>query len=156
MLINISVQAQEYCYQERISWRIDGNKILTGALAFISGSAKGFNETLQFRYAQFQKAFPGAGRQWFDPRVSWRNKYRDGDPDHGSKYFLSTSLLVMFTDQYHLNNFIQRACLTGALVIKLGDEKKPLIHYLFDLFYYSACYQAGFIATYYPFSGRIY
>lgn len=29
----------------------------------------------------------------------------------------------MFTDQYHLNNFIQRAAITAALVIKIGEGK---------------------------------
>jgi hypothetical protein len=56
----------------------------------------------------------------------------------------------MFTDQYHLNNFIQRSALTAALVIKIGEGKKPLKHYLFDLLFYSACHQAGFHAIYSP------
>ncbi|MEO7983124.1 MAG: hypothetical protein ABI688_03475 [Bacteroidota bacterium] len=63
-------------------------------------------------------------------------------------------MLVMFTDQYHLNNFIQRTALTAALVIKIGEGKRSLKHYLFDLAYYTACYQLGFHSIYAPISMR--
>jgi hypothetical protein len=155
LLVSFSVQAQERNV-DKPKWRINKNKILTGSLVFVAGSAKGFNETLQFNYKIFEKTFPGANKQWFDPKVSWRNKYEGGNPDNGAKSFLSTSLLVMFTDQYHLNNFIQRGALMGALVIKIGEGKKPLKHYVYDFVFYSACYSAGFAATYYPFTSRNY
>lgn len=135
-------------------WRISKNKIITGGLVFLAGSAKGFNEGLQFNYPGFKSIFPKANPQWFYPTLSFRNKYKDGDPEKGAKFPLSTSLLVMFTDQYHLNNFIQRASLTAALVIKIGDGKKPLKHYLLDALYYTACYQAGFHSIYYPIKAR--
>jgi len=135
-------------------WRLDGNKILTGGLIFTAGAAKGFNEALQFNYYGFEDIFPKANDQWFYPAMSFKNKYKDGDPEKGPKFPFSTSLLVMFTDQYHLNNFIQRAAITGALVIKIGEGKKPFRHYLFDALYYTACYQAGFHSIYYPISRR--
>ena len=154
-LASYSLQAQEKI-AEKPKWRIDKNKILTGSLVFIGGSAKEFNETLQFNYKTFEKTFPGANKQWFDPKQSWRNKYEGGNPDNGPKSFLSTSVFVMFTDQYHLNNFIQKTAIMTALVIKIGDGKKPFKHYVYDLFWYTACYQAGFVTTYYPFTRRIY
>lgn len=155
LLISISAFAQKEDSKKN-KWRIDKNKLLTGGLVFAGGSAKGFNETLQFNYPIFQKTFPKANKQWFDPRVSWRNKYEGGNPDNGAKYFLSTSALVMFTDQYHLNNFIQRTALMTALVVKIGEGKKPIKHYILDMVYYTACYQLGFASTYYPFSSRNY
>ena len=155
LLVSFSLQAQE-TKPEKPKWRIDKNKILTGSLVLVGGAAKGFNETLQFNYKIFEKTFPGANKQWFDPKVSWRNKYEGGNPDNGPKFFLSTSVLVMFTDQYHLNNFIHKTALMSALVIKIGEGKKPFKHYLYDLLFYTACYQAGFAATYYPFTSRSY
>lgn len=155
LFASLSLQAQQRS-SDKPKWKIDKNKILTGGLVFVGGAAKGFNETLQFNYKIFEKTFPGANKQWFDPKVSWRNKYEGGNPDNGPKYFLSTSLLVMFTDQYHLNNFIQRMALMSAIVLKIGEGKKPFRHYLLDLAYYSACYTAGFAATYYPFTSRNY
>lgn len=153
--VSLNLQAQEK-KANKPKWKIDKNKILAGSLVLVGGAAKGFNETLQFNYRIFEKAFPGANKQWFDPKVSWRNKYEGGNPDNGPKSFLSTSLLVMFTDQYHLNNFIHKAALMSALVIKIGEGKKPFKHYLYDLAFYSLCYQAGFAATYYPFTSRNY
>ena len=155
LLPSFYVEAQER-NADKPKWKINKNKILTGSLVFVAGSAKGFNETLQFNYKIFEKTFPGANKQWFDSKVSWRNKYEGGNPDNGAKSFLSTSLLVMFTDQYHLNNFIQRGALMGALVIKIGEGKKPFRHYVYDFVFYSACYSAGFAATYYPFTSRNY
>ena len=155
LLASYSSQAQEKI-AEKPKWRIDKNKILTGSLVLVAGSAKGFNETLQFNYKIFEKTFPGANKQWFDPKVSWRNKYEGGNPDNGPKSFLSTSVFVMFTDQYHLNNFIQKTAIMTALVIKIGEGKKPFRHYVYDLLWYTACYQAGFAATYYPFTSRNY
>ena len=155
LLASFSVQAQEKT-KDKLKWKIDKNKIITGGLVFVAGGAKGFNETLQFNYKIFEKTFPDVNKQWFDPKVSWRNKYEGGNPDNGSKYFLSTSVFVMFTDQYHLNNFIQKTAIMTALVIKIGEPKKPFRHYVYDLLWYTMCYQAGFAATYYPFSSRNY
>ena len=125
-------------------WRITRNHIQTGGLIFLAGLTKGFNETLQFHWKEFHRQFPKAGAQWFNPDVSWKNKYKNNDPEQGSKYFLSTSLLIAFTDQYHLNNFVNRLSWGGALVIKIGEGKKPFKKYLLDFLYYAACHQAGF------------
>jgi len=135
-------------------WKLDRNKILTGSLLFTAGLAKGFNEALQYKYNGFEDIFPKANDQWFYPTFSYNNKYKDNDPTKGAKFPLSTTVLVMFTDQYHLNNFIQRAAMSAALVIKIGEGKKPLKHYLFDVLYYTACYQAGFHTLYMPISMR--
>jgi hypothetical protein len=133
-------------------WRLNRNHIATGSLVFLAGIAKGFNETLQFHWKEFHRQFPNANPQWYSPSVSWTNKYKNGDPNAGPKYFMSTSLLIMFTDQYHLNNFINRMAWGSALVIKIGEGKKPFKQYLFDFLYYAACHQAGFALSYYPFS----
>jgi hypothetical protein len=47
---------------------------------------------------------------------------------------------------------IGRSALLAAIVVKIGEKKKPFKYYLYDLLYYTACFQAGFAITYYPFS----
>ena len=138
-----------------IRWRINGNRILTGGLLMLSGAAKGLNETLEFNWQGFASVFPKANPDWYWPQQSAKNKYKDGDPAKGEKFPLSSSLLVMFTDQYHLNNFIHRGAITAALVIKIGEGKKPFRHYVFDALYYTACYQVGFGSVYYYFKSRM-
>jgi len=133
-------------------WKMNRNRWITGALVFTAGASKGFNETLQFHWKEFHRQFPNLSAQWFNPAISWKNKYKNGDPSAGPRFPMSDNVLVMVTDQYHLNNFINRVSWISAFVIKIGDSnKKPLKHYLLDLLYYSACYQAGFALTYYPF-----
>jgi len=137
----------------REKWKLNSNHLITGGLVFVGGTCKGFNETLVFHYKAFFDRFPNLSRKWFDPRKSWRNKYKNGDPLEGPKFPLSTTVFAFTTDQYHLNNFIGRSALFTALVIKIGEGKKPFRYYLFDFLYYTACYQAGYAITYYPFAG---
>lgn len=134
-------------------WRMTGNRWITGGLVFLAGASKGFNETLMFHWKAFRNKFPNANPQWFNPDISWRNKYRNGDPEAGARFPLSTSVLVGLTDQYHLNTMINRVAWTSAVVIRIGEGRKPLKHYLADILYYSLCHQAGFALTYYPFKG---
>ena len=136
-------------------WKINGNRLLTGGLLVLSGAAKGFNETLEFNWHGFAAVFPKANPKWFWPQQSFKNKYKDGDPSKGAKFPMSTSALVFLTDQYHLDNFIQRGAITAALVIKIGEGKKPFRHYLFDVLYYTAAYQLGFGSVYYYFKSRV-
>ena len=142
-------------FEKSNRWHMDRNKWITGSLLFTAGAAKGFNETLEFNWKGFAAVFPNANPKWFYPQQSFKNKYKDGDPSKGAKFPLSTSVLVMFTDQYHLNNFIQRGSMTAALVMKIGEGKKPFLHYVLDVLYYTACYQVGFGSVYYTFKSRM-
>ena len=134
---------------------LEKNKIITGGLLMLSGASKGFNETLEFNWHGFAAVFPKANPKWFYPQQSFKNKYKDGDREKGAKFPLSTSALVFLTDQYHLDNFIQRGAITTALVIKIGEGKKPFRHYVFDALYYTAAYQVGFGSVYYYFKSRL-
>ena len=152
LLLQQPVLPEDIRIAKPMRWKLDKNKWLTGGLLFTAGFAKGFNEGLQYKYNGFEAIFPHADDQWFYPTFSYLNKYKDHDPSKGAKFPMSTSVLVMFTDQYHLNNFIQKSALTAALVLKIGDGKKPFKHYVLDVLYYSACYLAGFHMVYQPIS----
>jgi hypothetical protein len=151
LLFACSAQAQIHPDKPE-KWRMNGNKWLTGGLVFTAGASKGLNETLMFHWKGFYNSFPKANPNWFNPAISWKNKYKNGDSNAGAKFPLSTSMLVMFTDQYHLNNFFNKMAWTSALIIKIGEGKKPFKQYLLDFLYYTACHQLGFALAYYPFS----
>ncbi len=136
-------------------WKLNRNRILTGGLIMLAGMAKGLNETLEFNWHGFAAVFPKANPRWFWPQQSFKNKYKDNDPAKGPKFPLSTSVLVFVTDQYHLDNFIHHGAITAALVLKIGDGKKPWKQYLWDALYYSATYQLGFGSLYYYFKSRV-
>lgn len=40
--------------------------------------------------------------QFWNPKVSWKNKYKNGRKSLGPAFFLSTGILVAFTDAWHL------------------------------------------------------
>ncbi len=129
-------------------YKIDKNKILTGSLIALSGSATGFNETLMHHYYKFKAKFPNANDQWFNPQQSWVNKYKDGNYEEGDKFPMSSSLLAFTTDQYHLNAMVRDVSLVAALTFKIGARKQKFLYYVYDLLYYSACYSFGFYLTY--------
>ena len=76
--------------------------IYIGFLLFIlSGMFEAVLDKLQFHYDQ--SIFKNFKNQLFwNPDVSWKNKYEDGDPMKGERFFLSKSLFVGFTDAWHL------------------------------------------------------
>lgn len=75
------------------------------SLAFISGANWGLHEGLQYRKSVFFKRFPKANRQYFDPAISWENKYmRPGVP-------------VQLTDAKHLTFALNNIALSGAISV---------------------------------------
>jgi len=98
------------------------------ALSILAGLADGTRDTLSFRYSR--SIFPqgdgetllGAGAQFWNPDISWRNKWKDGDPAQGEAFPLSSTALVWITDAWHLLQFIMLTCFQLAIalpVIKL-------------------------------------
>ena len=53
---------------------------------------------------------------WFNPQLSWQNKYKK------TKFwtFVFSTVLVMFTDFWHLLKFIIISCVVSAFLIKSG------------------------------------
>lgn len=60
-------------------------------------------DTVSTKYNKtiFAKYFPQY-KQFFDGSVSWKNKYKNGDPSQGPKFFGSTTFLVSLTDAWHM------------------------------------------------------
>ncbi|MBN8525987.1 MAG: hypothetical protein J0M02_11680 [Planctomycetes bacterium] len=84
--------------------------------------AAGFNavmDTLSFRYDRSVFAAFPAQRPWLDPRVSWTNKWQDGDPARGEAFPLSSTALVGLTDAWHLAKSCMLLCLCAAILAPL-------------------------------------
>lgn len=112
----------------------------------IAGTASGVNESIKFDYASFDKKF-NANDQFWNPEISWRNKYKNHNPEQGEAYFLSKSLFVSFTDGYHLTRTIEHTFLVSGIVIRLGSKTK-LWEYALDFLANMAVYKLSFTATY--------
>ena len=68
-------------------------------------------------------------RQFLDVNHSWRNKYKNGNPLDGRKFFGSTTFLVFLTDGWHLFKSSMLLCFAIAIVYY-----KPLINPVVDIF----------------------
>lgn len=72
----------------------------------IAGVMKAVMDTLQFHYdsSPFKKFLK---QQWWDPKISDTNKYKNGRKEDGPKYFGSTTFFVWRTDAWHFFQFMQ-------------------------------------------------
>lgn len=128
----------------QIEWK---KEIPSIGLFFVSGAANGTAELVKWHPSAFQNVFPNANPNWFDPHISWRNKYRNGDPSQGPAYFGSTTFLVGTTDLYHGARTVSNTTMILAAVFSPRDCLK-LKTILIKFLVYSAAYHAGFWLTY--------
>lgn len=98
--------------------------IACGLLLLVAGVSNGIMDTLQFHYGK--SLFPkvegetllGQDREFWDPEISWKNKYRDYDAgDKRPAFWLSTTALVFLTDAWHLFQFIMLSAFQLAIII---------------------------------------
>lgn len=74
-------------------------------LIIIAGAAKGLMDRIRFHWGEAPEWMREKSRYW-NPDISWRNKYHNGIPSNGSKFPMSTTLLVSLTDGWHLLQMI--------------------------------------------------
>lgn len=80
---------------------------------------------------------------WFNPAVSWRNKWKNGDPLQGERFLGSSTFLVWLTDAWHFLKMIMivSICLSVIAYVPLFNWYVDLILLLlaftlsFELFY---------------------
>lgn len=100
---------------------ISGNDIFIFSLMTVSGAADGVNQAIIHHEL-------GRGRQFWDYAISWKNKYKDFDNgDKRAAFFGSKSILVGFTDAFHLTRMIDKGCTLTAISVsafQLKDYKK--------------------------------
>jgi hypothetical protein len=99
--------------------KIERSAIIIVILLFMSGAF--FNsimDVLQFRYEKsiFKN---NVNQQFFNPKISWRNKWKDGDPEKGEAYPGSSTVFVLFTDAWHLAQFLMFTCFEVAVIFLL-------------------------------------
>jgi hypothetical protein len=54
--------------------------------------------------------------QFFDPKVSWKNKYKNGDHEQGERFPFSTTVFVFLTDWWHLAKTLMIISFTLGMV----------------------------------------
>ena len=70
-------------------------------LILVSAVGKSVMDKLQFHYSKsiFSKF---KNQQFWNPEISWKNKWKNGNKLQGESFFLSSTVLVFTTDAWHL------------------------------------------------------
>ena len=124
----------------------ESNFYVTSSLLLVSGMADGLAEASKFHLKGVTEVFGDA--KFWDNSLSWRNKYRNGDPAQGAKFPLSTTALAWTTDGYHLSRMIRNSTMIAAITIRIGEPAKAWYCYVIEAVIYYLTYQLGFTITY--------
>jgi hypothetical protein len=100
-------------------YSITKNDVAIITLGVVSGAADGVNQNLaHWRW--------GKGKQFWDVKISWKNKYKDFDNGNtDARFWGSKSVFVAFTDGYHLTRMIDRS----AMLLSIGISGAELKQY---------------------------
>lgn len=113
---------------------------------FIAGAFNGVNQDLLFHYNEFQTTFPNADPQFWDPSISWRNKYKNGDPTQGEAFLGSNTVFAGLTDGYHATILSRNIMITTSIII--SPKSKGWKPFLKRTLLYSLSYGIGFELVY--------
>jgi hypothetical protein len=81
-------------------------ELIVVILILLSGICKGIQDQTMFHWGlSWTKYLKGL---FWNPLISWKNKYKNGDPKQGPKFWGSTTFLVGVTDAWHLFGGIGR------------------------------------------------
>jgi hypothetical protein len=99
-------------------YAITKNDVAIITLGAVSGAADGVNQNLaHWRW--------GKGKQFWDVKTSWKNKYKDFDNGNtNAAFFGSKTVFVAFTDGYHLTRMIDRSAMLLSVGISAGELKQ--------------------------------
>jgi len=74
-------------------------------------------DTLSFRYDKSVFSNLTHFQRWLDPRLSWKNKWKNGDPAQGEAFFLSSTACVAATDAWHFFKSVTILCVLLAIIV---------------------------------------
>lgn len=138
LFINTQVLSQEFSFKKEFP---------SLATTFAAGMFEGTAETLQFHYSSFERVFPNAKDQFWNAKVSWKNKYKNYDYNLGPKFFGSTNIFVWTTDGYHLMN-LGRNISFGTTIALHPYKKRKFKYFVLDLALHNLVFNLGFTSTY--------
>lgn len=107
--------------------------------AFLSALFKAVEQKILFHYNN--SIFKRYNALFWNPEISWRNKWKDGVKSKGERFLFSSTILVWTTDAFHLFQLLRQVFFAASFLI-LGI--------CFQQLYYSLEYYAFimYIATY--------
>lgn len=118
-----------------------------GLILFIlAGMSEGVMDTLQFHYSS-SIFYNFKNKLFWNPQISWQNKYKNGDPTEGAKFPFSTNLLVGLTDGWHLFKFLRTFFIFAGIFFIFMNCQTPF-HCLIDVMVARIIFGVSFSLSY--------
>lgn len=114
--------------------------LLAIVFSLLAGISEGVMDFLNFHYN-------GVNNFWH-PDLSWRNKWKDGEPLKGEKFWQSSRALVFLTDGWHLMKFIRNRCFDLAVFFALVHLGASILLAALFVFTYRFAFGIGFYFGY--------
>jgi hypothetical protein len=104
--------------------------VLGYLLIIISSIAKAVMDKVNFHFENSIFNSNKLNKRFWDKKISWRNKWWNGDKSKGERFFLSSTILVFITDAWHLFQSIMLFSLFTGLYFIFSDSSlySNLIH----------------------------
>lgn len=129
LIVGVKACGQKYDWKKNIP---------SAALVFAAGLFEGAMDHLQFHYDRPD--------QFWNPDISWRNKYRGGDPANGKTF--AGKYAVWATDGWHLMKAGRNSTTAVAIVLHPKERGRPWWHYAAEAVGYWIINRVGFNLTY--------
>lgn len=114
---------------------------------FIAGLSEGLMDWLQFRLPHDFSRDDLRNSQYWNPLLSWKNKWHDGDPKNGEAFCQSSRLFVFLTDGWHMMKFIRNIFIFAAVLVVATCEL-TIVQALIGVVLCRLMYGVGFAVTY--------
>jgi len=125
--------------------KIDFKREILPICAFFgAGVSEGTAEALKWHY----EATGFKNDKYWNPEISWRNKYKNGNTAQGAAFFGSTTFLVWTTDGYHLARSIRSAMIMTGVLLTPDLKGQRWYIYIAKAVMYSVAYTSGFHLSY--------
>lgn len=114
---------------------------------FIAGFAKGLSDRMFFHWSTMPPFFINRPNFW-NPKISWKNKYKDLKVNKGPRFLFSTTALVGFTDGWHLLELVTNLSFLFAILLYEPFMGGGLWFMVFDFAAMKVFYHFGFLVIY--------
>lgn len=115
--------------------------ILALILVFIAGAAKACADTFMSDKKWEGSVFNNSNKFFYPVKWSWKNKYKEDLTT--PKFFGSTNVFVMFTDMWHLSQFVMVQSLIAAMLCY-----STIIHPFVDFVLLCGLFHTSFVLFY--------
>lgn len=79
------------------------------------------NAGMDTLYGNYESSiFKNFDAQFWNPYISWENKWKNGDRTQGERFLFSSTFLVPLTDGWHLLKTLMLLCLAGVLSLPIN------------------------------------